>query len=114
MLYVFVACTVASVCLFVRAFIMDMVEDKMLSRFFLLLGIVMLMANMDVTASLWSLPFLAVIPVSVIVYRIRRRAPGFSHGDIRRTFSCSQLMPRYSSASSHNTLSGLSRSTFVL
>ena len=47
-------------------------------------------------------------------YRIRRRAPGFSHGDIRRTFSCSQLMPRYSSASSHNTLSGLSRSTFVL
>lgn len=48
------------------------------------------------------------------LYRIRRRAPGFSHGDIRRTFSCSQLMPRYSSASSHNTLSGLSRSTFVL
>lgn len=49
-----------------------------------------------------------------LIYRIRRRAPGFSHGDIRRTFSCSQLMPRYSSASSHNTLSGLSRSTFVL
>lgn len=28
-----------------------------------------------------------------LIYRIRRRAPGFSHGDIRRTFSCSQLMP---------------------
>lgn len=45
MLYVFVACTVASVCLFVRAYIVDMVEDKMLSRFFLLLGIAMLMAG---------------------------------------------------------------------
>lgn len=55
-----------------------------------------------------------IMRTGVVVYRIRRRAPGFSHGDIRRTFSCSQLMPRYSSASSHNTLSGLSRSTFVL
>lgn len=37
-------------------------------------------------------------------YRIRRRAPGFSHGDIRRIFSCSQLMPRDASTSSYNTL----------
>lgn len=36
-------------------------------------------------------------------YRIRRRAPGFSHGDIRRIFSCSQLMPRDASTSSYNT-----------
>lgn len=37
-------------------------------------------------------------------YRIRRRAPGFSHGDIRRMFSCSQLMPRDASTSSYNTI----------
>lgn len=36
-------------------------------------------------------------------YRIRRRAPGFSHGDIRRIFSCSQLMPRDASISSYDT-----------
>lgn len=88
MLYVFVACTVASVCLFVRAFIVDMVEDKMLSRFFLLLGIAMLMVGMGVTASLWSLPFLAVIPVSVIVYwHTRWRAKGSTN--LRRLAVCS-------------------------
>lgn len=88
MIYAFVACTVASVCLFVRAFIVDMVEDKMLSRFFLLLGIAMLMANMGVTASLWSLPFLAVIPVSALVYRHTRwRAKGRTN--LRRLAVCS-------------------------
>lgn len=90
MLYVFVACTVASVCLFVRAYIVDMVEDKMLSRFFLLLGIVMLMANMGVTASLWSLPPLAVIPVSALVYwHTRWRAKGSTN--LRRLAICSLI-----------------------
>ena len=88
MLYVFVACTVASVCLFVRAYIVDMVEDKMLSRFFLLPGIAMLMAGMGVTASLWSLPSLAVIPVSVIAYwHARWRAKGSTN--LRRLAVCS-------------------------
>lgn len=86
----FVACTVASVCLFVRAYIVDMVEDKMLSRFFLLLGIAMLMAGMGVTMSLWSLPFLAVIPVSAIFYwHARWRAKGST--SLRRLAVCSLI-----------------------